>query len=120
MRIPFTNISPSTELKALIGMLNMNFQATQTTLAEKASVRRVSVTGYAATGATTTPIKLNASSASPWGVLLVRARATNDPGSDLSVSGRLNFTQSDGALYVFEPSGLTGNTLYDFEFLILE
>ena len=122
-QLPNTNISALTLLQNLIGLLNSNFKATQTALDEKLTAHRVTVDGYAATGATTSTIKLPNKSpqgSTPWAVILVRARASADPGGDLPVSSRLNFTQQGDTLYVYEPAGLTLNTLYTMDFLVLE
>ena len=56
----------------------------------------------------------------PWAVLLVRVRESRNPGGDLPVTTRLNFTQDGTTLYIYEPSGLTTNTQYDMDFLVLE
>ncbi len=122
-QIPNTNISIATLLTSLIGLLNQNFAAIQTALNEKATAHRVSLTGYAATGATTTKMTLGSVSppgSTPWAVILVRVRETRNPGSDLSVTTRVNFTNTSDTLYVFEPAGLVSNTLYDMDFVVLE
>ena len=122
-QLPYTNISATTGLPALVGQLNGNAQATQTALAEKLTAHRVAVSGYAATGATTSKIPLASTSptgSTPWAVLLVRIRESRNPGGDLSVTTRLNFAQAAGTLYVYEPAGLTLNTQYDMDFLVLE
>lgn len=123
--IPQPTISPSTELGRLIGILNTNLAALNVALGERVVGHRLSVPRYAATGATTTQIRLGSVSPSgskPWAVLLVRARESNNPGGDLSVTSRMNFTSdpSTGTLHIYEPSGLTLNTYYDLDFLVLE
>lgn len=121
-QIPNTNIPTATTLAALINLLSTNFAAANTALGERMVAERISVNGYAATGATTTQLKLNyraPAGSTPWAVMLVRARATSDPGTDIAVSGRINFTASGGNLYVYEPSGLTANTKYDLGFLVI-
>lgn len=120
--LPYTNISVATVLTKLIAMLNGNAQATNTALAERIVGQRLNVNGYSATGATTTKVTLayNAPTGStPWAVLLVRARESADPSKDLSVTTRLNFGQSGGTLYVFEPAGLSANTKYDLGFVVI-
>ena len=112
-----------TSLLTLGPQLNTNFQATQTALNEKLTAHRISVKGYSATGATTTKMTLgNVSPAGsvPWAVLLVRVRESADQAKDLSVTTRLNYSQTQDTLYVFEPAGLTANTQYDMDFLVLE
>ncbi len=124
--IPNVNIGLTTLLTSLIGILNTNFQAANIALGERVVGQRLTITGYSATGATTTKMTLGAVSppgSTPWAVLLVRAQETSDPGKDLSVSTRVNFSQSGSGssviLYVYEPSGLTANTKYDLSFLVI-
>lgn len=106
-------------------LLSQNFTAVNTALGERVVGHRATVTRYAATGATTSKITIGSVSppgSTPWAVMLVRVHETSDPGKDLPVTGRLNFAW-DGAsktLYVYEPQGLTTNTLYDMSFLVLE
>ena len=122
-QIPNTNLSPASSPTSLIANLNSNFTAIQTALGEKLTAHRVSVSGYSATGATTTAITLGSVSptgSTPWAVILVRARESNNPGGDLSISTRLNFSRDKDTLNVYEPAGLTLNTKYDLDFLVLE
>lgn len=122
-QIPNTNINVLTLLTNLITLLNSNFAAIQTALGEKTTAHRLTVSGYAATGATTTKMTLGSTSppgSVPWAVLLVRARESRNPGGDLAVSTRLNFSQEGSTLYVYEPAGLTQYTQYDLDFLVLE
>lgn len=123
--VPQPNISAGTEPKQLIPILNSNYAAINTALGERVAGHRLSVERYAATGATTTVLRLGSVSpqgSKPWAVLLVRARESSNPGSDLSVSTRINFTSdpSGGTLNVYEPAGLSANTFYDLDFLVLE
>lgn len=110
-------------LQALLGD---NARATQTALAERVVGHPATVARYRATGATTTRIPVGnaappaAPGSQPYAVLLVRIYETGDPGKDLSVTSRLNFSSNGTTLYVFEPQGLTTNTLYDMTFLVLE
>ena len=125
--IPNPNLGALTGITQLISTLNTNFQALNTALGERVVGQRVSVDGYSATGATTTPMKLGIVTppgSTPWAVILVRARETSDPGKDLSVSTRVNFSQSGTAqsgvtLSVYEPAGLSANTKYDLGFLVI-
>lgn len=122
-QIPNTNINTVTLLTNLITQLNSNFQALQTALNEKATAHRLSVNGYAATGATTTKMTLGSVSppgSVPWAVILVRARESRNPGGDLAITTRVNFTQDGSTLNIYEPAGLTQNTQYDLDFLVLE
>lgn len=122
-QIPNTNINVLTLLTNLITQLNSNFQALQTALNEKATAHRLSVSGYAATGATTTKMTLGSVSppgSVPWAVILVRARESRNPGGDLAITTRVNFVQDGSTLYIYEPAGLTQNTQYDLDFLVLE
>ncbi len=122
--IPNTNISGLITLIAqLVPVLNTNFQAANTALNERVVGHRITVTRYAATGATTTKMTLGSVSppgSTPWAVILVRARETANPGSDLTVFTRTNFTQSGDILNIYEPQGLVQNTFYDLDFLVLE
>jgi hypothetical protein len=120
--LPFITFNVN-NLGQLAPMLTTNAEATNRALGERVVGHRASVTRYAATGATTNKIPVGSTSpqgSTPYGVLLVRVRETSDPGKDLSVVTRLNFTQDTGTLYVYEPSGLTANTFYDLDFLVLE
>lgn len=124
--VPNVNINPKTLLGSLIGTLNTNFAALNTALGERVVGQRLTVNGYAALGATTTKITLGTVSppgSTAWAVILVRAIETSDPGKDLSVSTRVNFSQSGSGnnvtLSVYEPSGLTANTKYDLSFLVI-
>ncbi len=120
--IPNTNISTATLITSLIGILNTNFAAANTALGERVVGQRLTVTGYSATGATTTKMTVGYVSppgSVPWAVLLVRARETSDPGKDLSVTTRVNFSQDQSILYVYEPAGLVANTKYDLGFLVI-
>lgn len=91
--------------------------------ARKVTGYLVTVPRYAAVGASTAKIKLEqlATNARPAAVQLARARATNDPGGNLTgVSGSLNFYHDSSGIGVYEPSGLTANVKYDLTFLVLE
>ncbi len=120
--IPNVNIGLTTLLTSLIGILNSNFQAANIALGERIVGQRLTVSGYAATGATTTKMTVGYVSppgSTPWAVLLVRAQETSDPGKDLGVTTRVNFSQQGSTLYVYEPYGLTSNTKYDLGFLVI-
>lgn len=124
-RLPYVTFNAANLLN-LQALLGDNARATQTALSERVVGHAVTVPGYRATGATTTRITLGnaappaAPGSQPYAVLLVRIFETSDPGKDLSVTTRLNFSRDGTTLYVFEPSGLTTNTLYDLTFLVLE
>lgn len=118
--VVFTNI---TSFLGLTPMLSSNFQAINQALGERLTAHRQSVERYAATGATTTKIPLGSRSpkgSTPWAVILVRARETSDPAKDLSVTPRLNYAQEGDTLFVYEPAGLSTNTFYDLDFVVLE
>lgn len=78
------------------------------------------VTGYSATGSTATRIPLTASDKRPAGIVLVDAYAVNDPGTAVTASSVPGFYYSQGAIGVYEPSGLTLNTAYNLTFLVVE
>lgn len=113
-------------LANLQALLGENARATQTALKERPVGHYATVASYRATGATTTKIPVGnaappaAPGSQPVAVLLVRIHETSDPAKDLSVTTRLNFSRDGATIYVFEPSGLTTNTLYDMTFLVLE
>lgn len=119
-RLPFMTFA--TNVPTLVGQLQSNAAATADALGERVLGRVAKVERYSATGNTTTKITLPAKSGrTAYAVLLVRAHMTSDPGTDIAVTGRLNFAQPDGdTLAVFEPGGLTLNTNYDLTFLVLE
>lgn len=120
--LPYTSYDSKT-LDELRNPLGENARVTNQALAERVVGHYVVIDRYAATGATTTKINLayqGAPGSSPVAVLLIRAYETNDPGKDLSVATRLNFVREATTLRVFEPSGLSANTLYQLTFLVLE
>ena len=91
------------------------------TLEGKVSGHLRTLNRYSAIGATTAKIPLAAtSSVRPKAVVLVNAQLSDDPGSDIGVTGRPNFYHDSFGLGVYEPSGLVANTPYDLTFLILE
>jgi len=121
--VPNVNLSSLLNLLQLVPLLNQNFQAVNMALNERVVGHRIAVTGYTASGATTTKMTLGSVSppgSTPWAVILVRARESRDPSKDLTVTTRVNYAQEGGTLYIFEPSGLTQYTAYDLDFLVLE
>lgn len=120
MALPFLTVSNNGD--ELRTQLQANMTAINDALSIRLIARVVPVERYSATGATTTKIKLPTRRYfTAYAVLLVKASLTGDPGADLAVTGRPNFTQPDGStLLVCEPSGLTANNLYDLTFLVLE
>lgn len=106
--------------------LGTAMRGVDTCLKQRLVGHAAAVPNYRATGSTTTKIPLGnavppaAPGSQPIGVLLIRAFMTNDPAADLTVSSRLNFARDGTTLYVFEPAGLTTNTLYDLTFLVFE
>ncbi len=121
--VPQPIINVLTGLLQLIPILNTNFQAINTALNERVVGHRISVARYSATGSTTTKMTLGSVSppgSVPWAVILVRARESNNPGADLPVLTRVNFSQTGDTLYIYEPQGLVQNTFYDLDFFVLE
>lgn len=107
--------------EGLSAQLSENALDTNQALRERIVGRRVAVSAYSATGATTTAVTLRAQGiVQPFAVMLVRAYPTSDPGADVAITGRVNFRQQGETLFVFEPAGLVANTLYDLTFLVLE
>ena len=86
----------------------------------KISGRTALVRRYAAIGSTTAQITLVPGDARPTAVMLARASLSNSPGDDIGAVGRCNFYHDASGVGVYEPSGLTANTMYDLLFLILE
>jgi hypothetical protein len=120
--VPQPVISVLTLLGNLIPILNTNFAALNVALGERVVGQRISVSGYSATGATTTRMPVGFISppgSTPWAVILVRAREQSDPGKDLSVTTRVNFAQDGNTVHVYEPAGLSANTKYDLGFLVI-
>lgn len=90
-----------------------------------ALVRRVlgytkTVERYAATGSTSTQIPLTASDRPPVGVVLIKAVQVDNAGAPIAAVSTLNFYYANGAIGVFEPSGLVANTVYNLTFLVVE
>jgi hypothetical protein len=75
---------------------------------------------YSATGVTSTKIPLTAADVPPIAVVLVRAESVNDPAAVVPAVPTLNFVYQTNAIGVYEPSGLTANTLYNLTFLVIE
>jgi hypothetical protein len=123
--LPYTTFN-ALLMTVLNPLLGENARATNTALAERVPGHYAFVNSYRATGSTTSKITLGNASppaapgSSPVAVLLVRVYETADPAKDLPVSSRLNFSRDGATLYVFEPAGLTSNTMYDLTFLVLE
>jgi hypothetical protein len=121
--VPNVNLSGLLSFLQLVPLLNQNFQAVNTALNERVVGHRISVTRYSATGSTVTKMTLGNVSppgSTPWAVILVRARESNNPAADLPVLTRVNFSQQGDTLYIYEPQGLVQNTFYDLDFLVLE
>jgi hypothetical protein len=75
---------------------------------------------FSATGSTATQIPLTASDRPPVGVVLIRAIQTDNAGVAIAAVPILSFYYANGAIGVFEPSGLTANTSYNLTFLVVE
>jgi hypothetical protein len=75
---------------------------------------------YSATGVTTTQIPLAASDRPPVMVILGRVESVSDAAAPVTVTPIQNFYFSNGAIGVYEPSGLTADTLYNLTFLVVE
>lgn len=119
--IPYQNLSSVLSLLTLTPQLTANMGAIQTALDHRIAFRKYTVSGYSATGATTTKIALPLSVGfTPYAVLLARVQLKTDPGGDLTVVPRFNFSVTSTNLWVYEPGGLVLNSTYDLTFLILE
>jgi hypothetical protein len=75
---------------------------------------------YAATGSTSTKIALTSLDTPPLGVTLIRAELVTDASTPVLATPTLGFTFANNTINVFEPSGLTANTVYNLTFLIVE
>jgi hypothetical protein len=75
---------------------------------------------YSATGVTSTKIPLTATETPPVAVIMVRAENANDPAVVVPAVTTPNFYFAQNAIGVYEPSGLTANTLYNLTFLVIE
>lgn len=79
------------------------------------------VTNYAALGLTASAIPILAKNKRrPRAVLCVNGYPSYDPSLSMNISTCRSFSYADGTIYVYEPSGLTANTMYNLTFLILE
>lgn len=113
----------SQKLDELRLQLTDNALDTNQALSAAITGRIVTVSGYMATGATTTKIPLPISQepgAVTVGILLLRAYPTADPAADMAAVGRINFSQQAQDLFAFEPSGLIANRPFDLTFLVIE
>jgi hypothetical protein len=75
---------------------------------------------YAATGSTSSIIPLTAADVPPIGVVLLRAESVSDPASVVPAISTPNFVFAKSSIGVYEPSGLTADTLYNLTFLVVE
>lgn len=114
-----TTVDSDARLAAL--QSSENARDTLAEIARRAPVQQRTVEAYTATGSTSTRIRIG-SSERPWAVLL--ARAAQAYGEDAPVAAVMtpNFVwdATDGSVDVFEPSGLTANTVYLLQFLVVE
>jgi hypothetical protein len=98
-----------------------NARATQEALMFRPATRQVTVDRYTAVGSTTTRIRIGAG-ARPWAVQLVRVCESAAEDSAVIVTDSRNFVwdSTTQSLDVFEPDGLTANTVYKLQFLVIE
>lgn len=98
-----------------------NAVATLEEFALRPVLRQVTVDRYTATGSTDTRIRISAT-ARPWAVQLVRVCEAAAEDGVVIVSDSRNFVwdSTTSSLDVFEPDGLTANTAYKLQFLVIE
>ncbi len=98
-----------------------NARATLEALAQRPVQRQVTVDRYTAAGSTSTRIRILASTR-PWAVQLVRVCEAAAEDAPVIVTDSRNFVwdSTTQSLDVFEPDGLTANTVYKLQFLVTE
>jgi len=89
-------------------------------LAEVVQLRTFVLERYAAVGSTAAKIPIAASKL-PTAVLLVDARPYFDMGASLTLTPNFSFVWDSGSqtAQVYEPSGLTANTVYQLTYLVI-
>lgn len=98
-----------------------NARATRAALATKLTGYFTRIERYTAVGSASTKIRLGAGDR-PSAVLLAQAAPVSDAAGALAVTPSNNFAwdATTQAIDVYEPTGLTANTVYTLLFLILE
>jgi len=81
----------------------------------------LTVEDYTATGSTSTRIRIGAATR-PWSVTLARIAKTYGQDEPVVCTPVLNFVwdSTTQSIDVFEPDGLTANTVYRLQFLVME
>lgn len=89
-------------------------------LSFKLEARTVEVAHYTAVGSTSARLPLSASNR-PIAVVLVDARSYFDQGAPLTLTPNFSFVwdAASKTAQVFEPSGLTANTVYRLTYLVI-
>jgi hypothetical protein len=89
-------------------------------LAGKLDARTVVVSSYVAVGSTSARVAL-ASPDQPLAILLIDARLYFDLNAPVTVTPSFGFVWDAGTqtAQVYEPSGLTANTVYQLTFLVI-
>ena len=84
-------------------------------------IRQITVERYTATGSSSTRIRIGAGTR-PWAVTLVRCCKASAEDDAVFVSPVLNFVWESiaGSIDVFEPYGLTADTVYKLQFVAME
>jgi hypothetical protein len=115
------HVSVSEDPKVAAEQNAENARDANTAIALKINGYYVDVRHYAARGVTTSTIPLLAKyDRKPRAVLLVNGYPTYDPSLSLNASTFRCFSYANGSINVFEPSGLTADTMYNLTFLVLE
>lgn len=101
--------------------LSENARDTQEEIARRVVGRLLSVASYTATGSTASRIRIGAG-VRPQGVVPVLIAPVYDAASSLVATPILNFVwdATTQSIDVYEPDGLTADTVYTFTFLVLE
>lgn len=101
--------------------LSENARDTLEALKARPTGKRFVLERYTATGSTSTRIPIGAVGR-PWAVRLARAVPVNDESAALTVTPTLNFAwnSTSKAVDVFEPYGLTADTVYKLQFVVEE
>jgi hypothetical protein len=105
---------------ALAEQCGENARDTNEALDRKVTGYLKTVARYSATGDTETRLAIAVGSRPPFAIILARANETLNPSAPVACTPTLNFYFVRGEYGVFEPDGLTADTLYDLTFLVLE
>lgn len=114
----FTTLSR--DPKVLAEQCGENARDTNEALGRKVTGYLKPVERYSATADTSTTIAIGTGVRPPEAITLVRVMEHGDRGAAVTCTPTYNFYYVRGEFGVFEPSGLTADTLYDLTYLVLE